>query len=114
MCFHKRRSFEHEKEYRAVILRWKKKGNGEIDFSKSSFQEGIYVSIELDKLVENVYLSPTCPTWQKDVAQSLLKNMVWIEKLSSPSSRIKINTKVLLTLTNLLPCKKTNISTATT
>jgi len=72
--FHKRRSFEHEKEYRAVIQRWKKKGNGKIDFSKLPFQEGIFVPIDLDKLVENVYLSPTCPTWQKDVAQSLLKN----------------------------------------
>lgn len=70
--FHKRRSFEHEKEYRAVIQRWKKKGNGAIDFSKSPFQDGIYVSIDLDKLVENVYLSPTCPTWQKDLAQSIL------------------------------------------
>lgn len=70
--FHKRRSFEHEKEYRAVIQRWKKKANGKIDFTKLPFQEGIYVPIDLDKLIEKVYLSPTSPSWQQDVIKSLL------------------------------------------
>lgn len=71
--FHKRRSFEHEKEFRAVIQRFKKKKNSKIDFTKSPFQEGIYVPADLDTLIERVYLSPTCPPWQKEVAVSVVR-----------------------------------------
>lgn len=71
--FHKRNSFEHEREYRAIMQPLKRKKNGDIDFKKSSLKDGLYVPVDLDKLVETVHISPTCPTWQKDVAQSLLK-----------------------------------------
>jgi hypothetical protein len=71
--FHKRKSFQHEDEYRAIIQPLKYKQNGEIDFKKSTLQDGIYVPVDLEKLIEHVYLSPTCPMWQKDVAQSLLR-----------------------------------------
>jgi hypothetical protein len=71
--FHKRKSFEHEDEYRAIIQPLKNKQNGEVDFRKSTLKDGIYVPIDLDKLIEHVYLSPTCPEWHKDVAQSILR-----------------------------------------
>ncbi len=71
--FHKRKSFQHEQEYRAIIQHLKYKQGDEIDFKKSTLQEGIYVPIDVEILIENVHLSPTCPLWQKEVAQSILK-----------------------------------------
>jgi hypothetical protein len=71
--FHKRKSFKHEQEYRAIIQRIKHKQNSDIDFKKSTLQDGVYIPVDIDKLVENVHLSPTCPLWQKEVAQSILK-----------------------------------------
>lgn len=70
--FHKRKSFQHEQEFRAIIQPLKYKEDGEINFKKSTLQDGIYVPVDLDKLIEHIYLSPTCPSWQKEVAQSLL------------------------------------------
>ncbi len=72
--FHKRKSFEHEHELRALIQRLPLKKTGEIDFRKTPFVNGgIYVPVDLDKLIERIYLSPTCPSWQKDVLESLIK-----------------------------------------
>jgi Protein of unknown function (DUF2971) len=70
--FHKRKSFEHEKELRAVIQRLFYKPNGEIDFEKTPFKNGIYVPVNLSNLIENLYLSPTCPIWQKEILDSLV------------------------------------------
>lgn len=70
--FHKRKSFRHEQEYRAIIQHLKYKQNGEIDVNKSTLQDGIYVPVDVEVLIEHVYISPTCPSWQKDVAQSIL------------------------------------------
>jgi hypothetical protein len=71
--FRKRKIFIHEREYRAIIQSIKYKDNGDIDFSKSTFKKGLDVNVDFENLIENVYLSPTCPLWQKEVAQSILK-----------------------------------------
>ena len=67
--FYKRISFKYETEFRAVIQRDREK---RIKADKLSFNNGIYVPVDIDKLIERVYISPTCPNWQKDVTQSLL------------------------------------------
>lgn len=63
---HKRRSFEHESELRALVWRpqeIKVKG-GDLE---PVIEAGLYVEVDLDTLVENVYVSPTAPGWFRDL-----------------------------------------------
>jgi len=86
---HKRKSFEHEQELRTVIQEFRYKKNGDIDWDKAPFDEGVYVSVDLNVLIDRVYLAPTSPKWlfalvgavtrkyglDKDVIQSSLNDM---------------------------------------
>ena len=67
---HKRTSFEHERELRAVIQELPSKG-GKLDLSKPSFEDGLYVPVDLDVLIENIYLAPTSPKWLFDLVESV-------------------------------------------
>jgi len=70
---HKRKSFEHEQELRAVIQSFIRKRNGEINWSKPPFKDGLYVSVNLDTLIEKVYLAPTCPNWLLELVKSVTR-----------------------------------------
>jgi hypothetical protein len=69
---HKRKSFEHEKEVRAVIMRWPS-GGSSVDFSKTTILCGVDVPIDLKLLIENIYISPSSPQWFVDVVTSTVK-----------------------------------------
>jgi len=69
---HKRKSFEHEQELRAVIQEMSPKG-GRIDLSKPLFDDGIYVAVDLNLLIERIYLAPTCPAWLFELTKSVTK-----------------------------------------
>ena len=71
--FHKRKSFEHEKELRAVIQSFSYDKQGNIDWSRSPHRDGLYVPVDLDLLIEKVILAPSCPPWQREVVKSVLK-----------------------------------------
>ena len=71
--FHKRNCFDHEKELRAAIQEISYTKENEIDSVKRPFRNGgIYVPVDIDVLIEEIYLSPTCPDWQKEAIQSVL------------------------------------------
>ena len=59
--FMKRQAFEYEKEYRLVIM----------DEPTASAAPGKTIPVELDTLVENVYVAPDAPGWFKDIVVSL-------------------------------------------
>lgn len=67
--FYKRISFKHENELRAVI---QVDRESQINADKLPFVSGIYVPTDLDKLIQKVYVSPTCPDWQREAAQSII------------------------------------------
>jgi len=69
---HKRKSFEHEKEIRAVILDVAIKDD-KIDLNSIKFSHGIYVPIDLDILIEKIYISPTSPDWFHTLVKSITK-----------------------------------------
>ena len=71
--FHKRRQFEDEKELRAVIQDFARKKNGEINWSKSPFNIGLYVPVCLDTLIDRVYLAPRCHQWQVELVESVMR-----------------------------------------
>jgi hypothetical protein len=64
---HKRRSFEYERELRAIIWEprwgtWKVRDQGEVP--------GINLEVDLETLLERVYVSPTSPQWFEDLVRS--------------------------------------------
>lgn len=66
--FHKRLSFRHENEFRAAFSIFGDKLE-ELDeddtISDSSFDvpSGMYIDVDLDKLIDTLYISPTSPEW---------------------------------------------------
>jgi len=60
---HKRTSFEHERELRAIIQKLPVADGGGVDWTKELFDVGVYVPVDLDALIESVFVSPTAPTW---------------------------------------------------
>jgi hypothetical protein len=58
---YKRISFAHERELRAIIL---KPING-----------GVLVPIHLGEMIETIRVSPTSPTWFKDIVERLVKTL---------------------------------------
>lgn len=56
---HKRKSFEHENELRALIWEIEKENKDKVNLSEG----GVSVQIDVLKLIENVYVSPASPKW---------------------------------------------------
>lgn len=70
---HKRKSFEHEHELRVIIQHFYRDKNGDQNYSKSPFKNGVYVPVNLDALIEKIYLAPTCQDWQVNLVESIIK-----------------------------------------
>jgi len=67
---HKRRSFEHERELRAIF--WEVMGTEEANTYKSKLtNNGIWFDLDLEKLLESVRVSPLAPHWLFDVVENL-------------------------------------------
>lgn len=68
---YKRKSFEHERELRAIIQDMPFK-NGEIDFKKEIFKLGVDIPIDPDILIDKIYISPTSSEWFTDLVKSTI------------------------------------------
>jgi hypothetical protein len=102
---HKRKSFEHEKELRAIVFSaqnsdinkdWKLLLQLFAEHFKDRLQTeeceqivnvipndfGINIPVDLDMLVENIYIAPTAPKW-------------FVELINQITSRYNINKKVI-------------------
>jgi hypothetical protein len=69
---HKRKSFEHERELRALLGRLPVKDD-KLDLSLETIQKGISVPVKLEVLVHAVYVSPASEMWFYKLVQSILK-----------------------------------------
>jgi hypothetical protein len=67
---HKRRSFEHEQELRAIIMKFP---TTSFNIAPDIFDQGEYVEVNLNTLIENVYVSPTSSEWFKKLVESVMK-----------------------------------------
>lgn len=64
---YKRKSFEHEREIRAIF--WKIEiSNNQIILGSES-EHGIPIPVSLDSLIHNVFVSPAAPPWFRDVVE---------------------------------------------
>ena len=68
---YKRKSFEHEREVRAVITKWPTSDEG-MDFSKETIGEGIKIKVDIDRLIENIYVAPSSPSWFHDIVRAVI------------------------------------------
>ena len=72
----KRKSFEHEREIRAVY----KDFNNEIEYGKA-------IDIDINFLIENIFVSPTAQSWFVDLVKATL-NKYEIKKKVKISSML--------------------------
>jgi hypothetical protein len=73
---HKRKNFEHERELRAIIPfpHCVFPNGGELTKEiLDSFPKGLSIPVDLDILIEKIYLAPSSPSWNKDLLNSILK-----------------------------------------
>jgi hypothetical protein len=69
---HKRKSFEYEKELRAIFHNFPSEGE-EVNWSQILFErKGIYVSVDLSALIEKIYVSPESSDWFIELVQSII------------------------------------------
>ena len=68
---HKRKSFEHEREIRALVMDIPDKS--EKRHSRPNPDFGRLIHIDLAQLIENVYVAPTCPLWFRSIVDNVLK-----------------------------------------
>lgn len=57
----KRKSFEYEKEVRAIVHNFESKDNS-----------GIEIKVDLKNLIENIYISPYAPNWFQEIVVDLV------------------------------------------
>jgi hypothetical protein len=92
----KRKAFEYEKELRAVISKYPLSDITKTfstledwllsqNIYESELPNGLQISINLETLIENVYVSPTAPKWFQELVKSVTsKYGLGIRVLTSP------------------------------
>jgi hypothetical protein len=75
---HKRKSFEHENELRAIIMKFPGNKEDYIDLNEWStapdvFWDGEYVNIDVQTLIEKVYVLPMSPDWFRLLVNDIMK-----------------------------------------
>lgn len=72
---HKRKSFEHEKELRALIWTAEDRKNLVGYPPQNIYRDltGLYVSVDLALLINHIYVTPTAPSWTVELLRSVVK-----------------------------------------
>lgn len=66
---HKRKSFEHEREVRALNLKWPAGDKG-MDFTQETIDFGVEIKTDLEVLIEKIYVAPNSPEWFAELVRS--------------------------------------------
>jgi len=63
--FHKRRSFEHEREFRVATSRFGEVlgDDGILDMDRLDLPAGEYINININQLIDKIYVSPSSADW---------------------------------------------------
>lgn len=70
---HKWNSYQYEQELRALIIRFPIKENEPNYLKSNAFKNGLEVPVDLEKLVERVYISPNAGKWFEELLVSVMK-----------------------------------------
>jgi hypothetical protein len=86
---HKRLSFEHEHEIRAVFQHLPVNGES-IDWSQNLHDYGTNIVIDINTLIERIYVSPLAPSWFYELVQAVVlryglsKEVIYSDLNSNP------------------------------
>lgn len=69
---HKRKSFEHEREVRAIINKSPKKPLSIYDKVKEPSENGIWKKMNLDRLIKKIFVSPASPSYFSELIERIL------------------------------------------
>src|SRR5207249_4280374 len=61
--FRKRRSFEHERELRALVLQFPLASPDHVDYERRPTDAGLPVKVDLAQLIDKVLVAPQAPNW---------------------------------------------------
>lgn len=70
---HKRKSFEHEREVRAMVCKWPESSSEELDMTYETIGNGIEVKVDVERLIERIYIAPSAPSWFADLVRALIQ-----------------------------------------
>jgi len=68
---HKRKSFEHEKEIRAIVSKYPP--GGLEDPPKETILDGIPIKVNIELLIQKIHVAPNAPTWFSDLVKGAVK-----------------------------------------
>ncbi|MEM5603402.1 hypothetical protein AAHB61_29780 [Bacillus cereus] len=86
---YKRKAFAHERELRAVMMKFP---NHETvhDNNRKSFDCGAHVQVNLEELIDTIYMAPTAPAWTVELVKLMLNKYELGHKKVLQSSLIEI------------------------
>jgi hypothetical protein len=67
---HKRKSFEHEQEVRAIVTKWPTEEP--TDFSKDTINCGLKIKTDIKTLVERIYIAPSASDWFAELVKAVI------------------------------------------
>lgn len=70
LYLHKRKSFEHEKEIRAIVMEIPTNEHG-IDWARDICDIGKYYKVDLSLLIQKVVVAPFAPDWFLELVKSV-------------------------------------------
>lgn len=71
---HKRKSFEHERELRALTMdEWPRVSATHYDYTAKASDEGELVPVDLKELIEKILISPLAPSWYLNAVKDIVK-----------------------------------------
>jgi len=72
--FRKRKSFEHEREFRALAFALAVNSEGHVDLAVPVFPDGgVAVPVDLDVLVEGLFVVPGAPSWFTQTVEATIE-----------------------------------------
>ena len=75
---HKRKSFEHEKEIRALVFKIPiiddpSSGLKYINFGIETKIDGLQIAVDVETLIQEVYVAPNTPLWYSELVNNVIK-----------------------------------------
>ncbi|WP_339103198.1 DUF2971 domain-containing protein [Haloterrigena salinisoli] len=74
--FHKRLSYQHEKEFRIATSRFfellEQAEGGVNTIDEVNLPVGMYMEVDVEELIENIHVSPTAPDWFLELIEDVL------------------------------------------
>jgi hypothetical protein len=68
---HKRKSFEHEREVRALVIKWPAIEET-VDSNHEPIGNGLKIKVDIEHLIEKIYIAPYSPDWFGDLVRALI------------------------------------------